>query len=121
MLNYASTFKSIAVDPNNRSEHLGISITRSGVAELDEYFQTDANLADATSTTVDVSKFLVCETLGDIVFQYPDYTYGIITNATPGFWYPIAAVRVVTGYTFNSPSLGAQTTTATGIYWYGGV
>lgn len=118
MMQYASTFKSVPVDPSNRSEHLGISITRSGVAVLDEYFQIDANLG-TTSSTVDVSKFLVVETSGDIVFQYPDYTYGIITNAIVGFWYPIAAVRVVTGYTFNS--IGAQTTTATGIYWYGGI
>ena len=117
MSTFTTTALTQSIDPNNRSEHIGIQISRSGVVIINDFFYTDANFP--TKEKPDLSKFLVCDVGGTIVFQYFDRTYGFINAAVAGFFYPISAIRVVDSYTFNNGGLKA--TTASGISWYGGI
>lgn len=109
---FKTTASTIPIDPFSRSEHIGIVIDRSGAVTLDQPFTTD------TGTVPEKSKFLVCTVGGNIVYQHADGQYGFYPSATAGQLLPIGAVRVVTSHTFNNG--GLRTTSATGIFWYGG-
>jgi hypothetical protein len=109
---FSTTFKTVPIDPYNRSEHLGIVFTRGGAVTLDQYFLTD------TGTQPELAKFVVSGTAGAIVFQFPDGQFGYYPAVTAGQLIPVGAIRVVTNHTFNS--VGLLATTATGIWWFGG-
>ncbi len=116
MANYRTTFKSIPVNPSTPSGQLGIAVSRSGAVVLDENFFIDENFT--AKSTPEMSKFLVADVTGTIVFEYFDGKFGFINSAIVGFWYPISARKVVTNHTFDNG--GLKTTTAAGISWYGG-
>lgn len=117
-MSFTTTAKSVPVDPYNRSEHVGILISRGGVVTLDSYFTIDPTLTNPNPAP-EMSKFLVVDTAGVLVFKYFDGNYDFIQDAVPGFFYPVSAVQVVSSHTFTNG--GLKTTTATGIHWYGGV
>lgn len=114
---YSITDNSYAIASSNRSEHVGILTSRSGVVVLDENFYTDENYP--TKTNPEMAKFLVAAVSGVLVYQYFDGRFGFIENALAGFWYPLAAIKVVTSHMFNNG--GLKTTTAAGLSWYGGI
>ena len=115
-MNFTTQFKSVPTDPHTRSANMGIEVSRSGGAVLDEYFYTDSNFP--AKKNPEMAKFLVAAVSGTIVFQYFDGEFGFIDNAIAGFWYPIMAIRVMETHDFNNG--GTKNTTAGGIGWYGG-
>lgn len=108
-----TTAPSYALNPYQPSKDVGILMTRAGAVTIDSPFTTD------TGTKPELSKFLVCGTSGNIVVQFADKEFGYFPSATAGQLLPISAIRVVTSHTFTNG--GLLTTTATGIWWYGGV
>jgi hypothetical protein len=119
---FTTTARSEPINPTSRSEHVGISVSRGGQVVVGSYFTIDPSNPlppGQTAQTPEMSKFLLVTGEGVIVYQYFDGNYDFWPNALPGVLIPINAVRVVTSHTFTNG--GAQTTTATGIHWYGGV
>lgn len=114
---YKTTATTQKIGPYSRSEHIGILITRSGFVTNGSPFTVEPTADDPTPTPEE-SKFLVCTVGGNIVYQYPDGNYGYYPAATAGQLLPIGAVQVLASHTFTNG--GMLTTTATGIWWYGG-
>lgn len=113
---FSTTARTTPVDPYSRSEHLGILITRGGAVTIDQYFLTEEDILAGSHG--ELSKFLVCGTAGNIVFEFQDHQYGYYPAASAGQLLPIGAIRVVTSHLF--PAVGLLTTTATGLWWFGG-
>lgn len=114
---YSTTARTLALDPFSRSEHVGIVISRSGAVTLGAPFTTDVTATNPTPPP-ELSKFLVCTVGGNIVYQHSDGQFGYYPSAAAGQLLPIGAVQVVASHTFTNG--GNLSTTATGIWWYGG-
>lgn len=94
------------LNSSSRSTEVGLAITRGGEITLDDYIG-------------ETFKWLHVEVGGNVIVEGVDGSSNIIPfyGILSGSWIPVVGKRVLTSAVING---NPQSTTATGITWYGG-
>lgn len=103
-----------AINPRSRTEQIGVTATRGGTVILDAFFTEDGE------TTPEYCKLINVGGAGDVIVENSEGKALLFSGSGGGDFLPVLGARVLTSHTFPAP-LGAKTTTATGLFWLGGV
>jgi hypothetical protein len=103
-----------AINPVTRTEQLGIMATRGGTIVLDAFFTEDGE------TTQEFCKMIMVGGAGKVIVENSDGKALFFAGSLAGDYIPVLGRRVLTDHTFPAP-LGLQATTATLLFWLGGV
>lgn len=102
-----------AINPRNRAEQIGMAITRGNEVVIDQKFRTENGTFD------EFCKLIGIGGAGNVLVENADGEIIPFLAHEPGDFIPVVGARVVAAHTF--PNLGALTTTATNLVWYGGI
>lgn len=108
------------INPRNRTEQIGLPATRGGVVVPGDELIPGAGLFTIDgSTTPEFCKLIVVGVAGDVIVETADGLALFFPAQVAGDYIPVVGARVLIAHTF--PVLGGKTTTATELFWLGGI
>lgn len=108
------------INPRNRTEQIGLPATRGGVVVPGAEGIPGAGLFTIEgSTATEFCKLIVVGIAGDVIVENADGLALFFPAQEPGDYIPVLGARVLISHTF--PVLGAKSTTATELFWLGGI
>lgn len=103
-----------AINPRSRTDQIGIMATRGGTVVLDAFFTQDGE------TTLEACKMINVGGAGNVIVEGVDGKALLFSGSLAGDFIPVMGRKVLTTFIFPAP-IGEQFTTATQLFWLGGV